>query len=112
MKETKLSNDAVEWAYNRYVKDDPEQEEYFDELGVQMEAAEQIYSIREKLRMSREKLAEFSGLPTETIKNLEETNYDGDWDEAIGRINIAFTEWVNKAPAHKAAPPKDYQVLP
>ncbi len=114
MEETKLSNDAVEWAYNRYVKGDPEQEAYFDELGVQMGIAQQIYDIRESLRMTHENLAEFSGLPVETIQNLEETNYDGDWDEAIEKINVAFTAWVTKVlvPTYKTEPPRDYQVQP
>jgi len=73
-----------------------------------------LCNIREKLRMSRENLAEFSGLPVETIKNLEETHYDGDWDEAIEKINVAFTAWVTEvlAPTYKTEPPRDYQVQP
>lgn len=114
MEEKVRSDDAVEWAYNRYVRGDPEQEEYFDELGIQVGLARQIYDIREELRMSRESLAEFSGLPVETIKNLEETNYDGDWAGAIEKINTAFTAWVTKVlgPTYKTEPPKDYQVQP
>ena len=112
MEETKLSNDAVEWAYNRYVKGDPEQEAYFDELGVQMGIARQIYDIRENLRMTHEDLAVFSGLTVETIQDLEETNYEGDWGEAIRKINRAFNAWVSEVlvPTYKAEPPKDYQV--
>lgn len=114
MDEKKLSNDAVEWAYNRYIKGDPEQEAYFDELGIQVGIARQIYDIRERLRMTREDLAEFSGLSVETIKEMEETNYDGDWDEAIEKINGAFAAWVTKvlAPSYKVGPPKDYRVQP
>ncbi len=114
MEETKLSNDAVEWAYNRYVKGDPEQEAYFDELGVQMGIAQQIHDIRKNLRMTREDLAELSELPVETVRNLEETNYEGDWNEAIEKINAAFTEWVTKVlvPTYKTEPPTDYQVQP
>ena len=112
MEEKKLSNDAVERAYNRYIKGDPEQEAYFDELGVQVGISQQIYDIREQLKMTHEDLAEFSGLPVETIKNLEETNYDGDWPEAIEKINVAFTAWVTKVlvPTYKTEPPRDYQV--
>lgn len=109
-----MSNDAVEWAYNRYVKGDPEQEAYYEELGVLIGLAQQIYDIREKLRMTREDLADFSGLPVETIKNLEETNYEGNWDEAIEKINRAFTAWVTQVlvPTQKTEPPRDYQVQP
>jgi hypothetical protein len=43
--------------------------------------------------MTREDLAEFSGLTAEAIEDLEETDYDGDWDEAINKINSAFRQW-------------------
>ena len=52
-------------------------------LREQSALAQQIYDIREKLRMTREDLAEFSGLAPEIIEDLEESDHDGDWDEAI-----------------------------
>ena len=87
---TKPSDDAVEWAYRRYVKGDSEQEAYFDELEVQMGIAQQIYDIRKKLGMTREDLAELAGFPAGTVRALEETYYDGDWETAIEKINAAL----------------------
>jgi DNA-binding protein HU-beta len=111
MVEKKRTSDAAEWAYNRYIRGDSEMEAYFEELGVQSQLAQQIYDIRHTLRMSREDLAEFSGLTPELIEDLEETDYDGDWDEAIAAINRAFHEWFTTVivPASKMTP-EDYSV--
>jgi DNA-binding XRE family transcriptional regulator len=111
MTEKKRSPDAVEWAYNRYIKGDPEMEAYLEDLDVQSALAQQIYDIRNRLRMTREDLAEFSGLTPEAIENLEETDYDGDWNEAIERINHAFRHWFTNViiPAAQMTP-DDYSV--
>jgi DNA-binding XRE family transcriptional regulator len=93
MEEKKRAADTAEWAYDRYIRGNPELEEYFEELGVQSDLAQQIYDVRNKLRMSREELAELSGLTVETIESLEETDYEGDWDEAVDKINQAFGQW-------------------
>jgi ribosome-binding protein aMBF1 (putative translation factor) len=93
MEEKKRSLDAAEWAYDRYVKGHPELEAYFTDLDVQSDVAQQIYDVRNKLRMSRKELAELSGLSAEVIEDLEETDYEGNWDEAVEKINRAFRHW-------------------
>jgi DNA-binding XRE family transcriptional regulator len=95
MEEKKRSCDAVEWAYNQYIKGDPEMEAYCEELGVHSDLAQQIYDIRTRLRMSREELAELAGLTAEAIEDLEETDYEGCWQEAIEKINHAFRQWFH-----------------
>jgi DNA-binding protein HU-beta len=107
----KLSTDAVEWAYNRYIKNDPERVAHLDLVRKQAALAQQIYDIRKKLRMTREDLAEFSGLAPETIEDIEESDYDGDWDEAIQRINSAFLTWFQNVilPVAKMKP-EEYSV--
>lgn len=96
MSEKRLSSDAVEWAYNRYIKGNPERESSFAEASRQSDLAQQIYDLREKLRMTREDLSEFSGLSAETIEDLEESDYDGDWDEAIQQVNLGFHRWFTE----------------
>ncbi len=95
MDEKKFSNDALEWAYSRYIKGHPERIACVGLLRRQADLARQIYDIRNKLRMSREDLAEFSGLTPEIIEDLEESDYDGSWEEAIQLINRAFQNWFN-----------------
>jgi DNA-binding XRE family transcriptional regulator len=105
------SSDAVAWAYNRYIKSNPEREASLEEAGRQSDFAQQIYEIRNKLHMTREDLAEFSGLTAETIEDIEESDYDGDWDEAINQINRAFRCWVSDVIVPVAQmPPDDYSV--
>jgi len=96
MDEKKLSDDAVEWMYNRYIKDDPSRIAHLELVRKQSDLAQQIYDIRQKLRMTREDLAEFSGLSAETVEDLEESDYDGDWDLAIRKVNTGFQTWFTE----------------
>jgi DNA-binding XRE family transcriptional regulator len=95
MEEKKFSSDAHEWMYRRYIKEDPEAQAFLKEVKVKADLAGQIYSIRNKLHMTREDLAEFSGLTAETVEDIEETDYDGDWNKAVDKINHAFRVWVS-----------------
>ena len=111
MSEKRPSSDAVEWAYNRYIKGKPEREASFEEAGRQADLAQQVYDIRNKLHMSREDLATSSGLTPDIIEDLEESDYDGDWNEAIEKINRGFHHWFTNVilPAARMEP-KDYSV--
>jgi len=61
--------------------------------------------------MTREQLAECSGLTPEVIEDLEESDYDGDWKDAIVRINNGFQNWFTNVilPASQMAP-EEYSV--
>ncbi|MFH1117363.1 MAG: hypothetical protein V1792_25875, partial [Pseudomonadota bacterium] len=73
--------------------------------------AGKVYDIRTRLHMTREQLAEFSGLTAETIEDLEESDYDGDWDEAIRKVNTAFHNWFTNVILPTAQMnPEDYSV--
>jgi len=111
MEEKKRSSDAVEWAYRRYIKGKPEREASLKEVAGQADLAQQIYDIRNRLHMTREDLAEFSGLTAEAVEDLEETDYDGDWDEATEKINGAFRQWFQNViiPAAQMKP-DDYSI--
>jgi len=94
MEANKPSSDAHRWMHDRYIKDDPDALAFLKEVRIQADLAGQIYTIRNKLRMSRDDLAEFSGLTAEVIEDLEESDYDGDWEDAIRRVNAAFRSWI------------------
>jgi DNA-binding protein HU-beta len=93
MSSRKIVTDAYQWSYDRYVKDDPELVEFADDVKIKASFAQQIYDIRKRLRMSREELAELAGLTAEAIEDLEETDYEDNWDDAIEKINSAFRKW-------------------
>ena len=111
MSSRKIITDAYVWSYDRYIKDDPELVEFAAEMRVRGGIAQQIYDIRCKLHMTREDLAELSGMTPDTIEDIEESDYDGDWDEAITRINRAFHHWFTNVilPAAQMKP-DDYSV--
>jgi len=90
MSSKKIVTDAYQWSYDRYIKDDPELVEFASGMRVRAGIAQQIYDIRNKLRMTRDDLAEYSGLTPATIEDIEESDYDGDWEQAIALINKAF----------------------
>lgn len=114
MTEKKPSTDAVAWAYNEFVGDDPERKARFELVRAQSALARSVYNGRKRLRMTREELAQHSGLTSEAIEDIEESDYDGDWIEAIRKIEVAFTTWVTKmiAPTYKGSgqeQPSDYR---
>jgi DNA-binding XRE family transcriptional regulator len=90
MEKNNISSDAYPWTYERYIKGDPEIQEFLREVQIKADLSGQIYSVRNKLRMSREDLGEFAGLTSDAIEDLEESDYDGSWEDAIERINRAF----------------------
>jgi len=94
MDEKKAGSDAFEWAYDHYIKDDPERVASFKTEMARLEIAQRIYDIRTKLALTREQLAEISGLGVSVIEALEEANYEDPLDEPIGLINKAFRKWV------------------
>jgi DNA-binding XRE family transcriptional regulator len=111
MEDNKLSSDAHQWMYDRYIKDDPEAQAFLKAVKVQADLAGRIYAIRTKLHMTTEDLAQLSGLPSETIEDIEESDYDGDWNDAIKKVNAGFHKWFTDVilPASRMKP-EDYSV--
>ena len=111
MSRKKTVRDAYQWSYDRYVKNDPDLVDFAQEIRTNGLLAQQIYDIRNRLHVTRQDLAEFSSLTPEAIEVLEETDYDGDWNEAIDKINGAFRRWFQDVilPAARMKP-NDYSV--
>ncbi|MEW6350223.1 MAG: helix-turn-helix domain-containing protein [Thermodesulfobacteriota bacterium] len=111
MSSKKIVTDAYQWSHDRYIRDHPELVEFACVMGVRAGIAQQIYDIRKKLHMAREDLAEFSGLTPEIVEDIEESDYDGDWDEAMAHINRAFHRWFTDVILPVAQmKPDDYSV--
>ena len=90
MEKKKLSSDAYQWAYERYIKGDPEMEKYFEELGVKAEIARQLYNLRNQAGLSREQLADLVGTAESVIEDIEEADYEGDFLAMASRIANAL----------------------
>jgi ribosome-binding protein aMBF1 (putative translation factor) len=90
MEEKKMGRDAYQWAYDRYIKGDPEMEKYFEELGVKADIARQLYDLREQAGLTQEQLADLVGTDASVINDLEETDYEGDFIAMASRIANAL----------------------
>lgn len=111
MTEKKLSTDAVAWAYEEFIKDDPKRVARLEIIRAQAAVARNIYRSRKRLNMTREDLATSSGLTQEVIEDIEESDYDGDWADAVEKIRRGFLAWAANLtmPSQRTEPPSDYQ---
>ncbi len=88
--EEKHRSDAFDWAYNKYIKGDPEREASFQEELVKAEIARQIYDLRDQAGMTQQQLADLVGIEASVIDDLEEADYDGDFFSMALRIAAAL----------------------
>ena len=90
MEDKKLTSDAYQWAYDRYIKGDPEMEKYLEELGVKADIARQLYNLRNEAGLTQEQLAGLVGTNVSVIDDIEEADYEGDFLGMASRIAIAL----------------------
>ncbi len=82
--------DAYQWAYDRYIKRDPEMEKYFEELGVKAGIARQLYNLRNQAGLTQEQLADLVGIDSSVIDDIEEADYEEDLLLMASRIAAAL----------------------
>ncbi|MGO9566780.1 MAG: helix-turn-helix transcriptional regulator [Desulfomonilaceae bacterium] len=86
MEDKKLSSDAFELIYNRYIKDDPARVASFQEELTKAEIAREIYDLRGQAGMTQEQLAELVGTNASVISDIEEADYEGDFLSMASKI--------------------------
>ena len=94
MEEKKLSSDAYRWAYDRYIKGDPEMEKYFEEMGVKADIARQLYNLRNQAGLTQDQLSDLVGTNASVIEDIEEADYEGDFLSMASRIANALDRRV------------------
>jgi len=90
MEKKKLSSDAFEMIYRRYIKDDPARVASFQEELTRAEIAREIYDLRNQAGLTREQLADLASTTASTIEDVEEADYDGDFLSMASRIAAAL----------------------
>ncbi len=90
MENRKSGSVAYQWAYETYIKGDPEVEKYFEELGAKADIARQLYHIRNDAGLTREQLADLVGTVESVIEDIEEADYEGDFIAMASRIASAL----------------------
>jgi ribosome-binding protein aMBF1 (putative translation factor) len=82
----KLSSDAFQWAYDRYIGNDPKEIALYEEERVKADIAQAIYNLRSQAGLSQEQLADLVGTNASVIEDIEEADYEGDFLSMASRI--------------------------
>ncbi len=95
MEEKKRSSDALEWAYNEFIGDDPERIASYQEERIKAQIARQVYDLREAAGLTQEELAKLVGTAETVIDDLEEADYEGDALSMLVRIATALNKRID-----------------
>ncbi len=90
MEKKKLSTDAFEWVYNKYIAHDPREIALFEEERIKADIGQAVYDLRNQSGLSREQLADMNGTTVSVIEDMEEADYEGDFLSVASRIAIAL----------------------
>ena len=90
LKKKQLKSEALRFAYDRYVGQDPELAASFEEELAAADVASQIYKLRTKAGLSQRQLAARVGTTASVICRLEGSEYEGHSLSMLRRIGIAL----------------------
>ncbi|HEV8717179.1 MAG TPA: XRE family transcriptional regulator [Candidatus Binatia bacterium] len=99
----KIKSDALQFAYDRYIGNNPERIASFEEELANAELARKIYNLRTKAGLTQGQLAKLVGTTAAVINQLEEANYEGHALAMLNRIAAA----LNKRVEIRCLPAKD-----
>ncbi|MCL4538539.1 MAG: helix-turn-helix domain-containing protein [Bacteroidetes bacterium] len=86
----KLSSDAFQWAYDRYIGNDPKEIALYEEERVKADIAQAIYNLRNQAGLTQEQLADLVGTNASVIEDIEESDYEGDFLSMASKIASAL----------------------
>ncbi|MBM4327661.1 MAG: helix-turn-helix transcriptional regulator [Deltaproteobacteria bacterium] len=84
--EKKLSSDAFQWAYDRYIGNDPKEIALYEEERVKADIAQAVYNLRSQAGLSHEQLADLAGTTPSVIEDIEQADYEADFLLMASRI--------------------------
>ena len=90
----KLSSDAFQWAYDRYIGNDPKEIALYEEERVKADIAQTVYNLRNQAGLSHEQLADLAGTTASVIEDIEEADYEEDFLLMASRIAAALHKRV------------------
>lgn len=85
---------SLQAAYDRYVGDDPEQKQAFEQALADYDVARKIYDLRTKVGLSQRELARRIGTTASVICQLEDADYQGHSLMMLRRIAAALDKRV------------------
>ncbi len=90
MEEEKLTGDAFDWAYEKYIAGDPTEVALFAEERIKADIGQAVYDLRNQAGISKEELANMVGTTVSVIEDIEEADYEGDFLSFASRIATAL----------------------
>jgi len=93
-KKRQFKSEALQFAYDRYIGDDPALAAAFEEELSKAEIASQIYNLRKRAGLSQRQLAARVGTTASVICRLEDSDYEGHSLSMLRRIAAALGRQV------------------
>ena len=93
-KRNPFKSKSLQAAFDRYVGDDPEQQQAFEEAIADYDVARKIYDLRTKSGLSQRELARRIGTTASVICQLEDADYQGHSLLMLRRIAAALDKRV------------------
>lgn len=90
----KFKSDALQYAYHRFIGQNPEQVAAYEEELANAELARKIYDLRTKAVLSQRQLAKLVGTTASVICRLEDADYEGHSLAMLRRIAAALDKRV------------------
>lgn len=86
----RFESPALQYLYDRYIGNDPEQEAAYEEGLANAQVACAIYDLRSNAKLTQAALAELIGTTPSVISRLEDANYEGHSLAMLRRIAAAL----------------------
>jgi DNA-binding XRE family transcriptional regulator len=90
----KFPSKALQYAYDRYIGENPEQVAAYEEELANAELARKIYTLRTEAGLTQRQLAKLVGTTASVICRLEDADYEGHSLAMLQRIAAALDKRV------------------
>jgi ribosome-binding protein aMBF1 (putative translation factor) len=90
----RFDSEALQYTYDRFIANDPEQETAYEEALFDSEVASLIYKLRTAAGLSQRALAKAAGTTASVICRLEDADYEGHSLAMLRRIAAALGKRV------------------
>jgi DNA-binding XRE family transcriptional regulator len=89
-----FTSDTLQYAYERYIGENPDQVAAYEEELANAELAQKIYDLRTKAGLTQRQLAKLVGTTASVICRLEDADYEGHSLAMLRRIAAALDKRV------------------
>ncbi len=104
-----VASRALQYTYDKFIGDDPEQNASYEQELVNIEVAKRLYELRVNAGLSQRELAKKVGTTASAICRLEDSDYEGHSLSILRRIAAALDKRVE---IRFVAIPKRQEVRP